>query len=72
MGLPLSGEPPHRQGADELVVLDVSATPEGRGHALEVVAEQATMAERLACTGAVYTTEVTYLRADGSQMPALA
>ncbi|HSN55575.1 MAG TPA: imidazole glycerol phosphate synthase cyclase subunit, partial [Candidatus Sulfomarinibacteraceae bacterium] len=25
------------QGADELVVLDVSATPEGRGHALEVV-----------------------------------
>ncbi|MCU0304747.1 MAG: imidazole glycerol phosphate synthase subunit HisF [Thermoanaerobaculales bacterium] len=26
------------QGADELVVLDVSATPEGRGHALEVVA----------------------------------
>jgi cyclase len=26
------------QGADELVVLDVSATPEGRGHALGVVA----------------------------------
>jgi imidazoleglycerol phosphate synthase cyclase subunit len=25
------------QGADELVVLDVSATPEGRGHALDVV-----------------------------------
>ena len=25
------------QGADELVILDVSATPEGRGHALEVV-----------------------------------
>jgi imidazoleglycerol phosphate synthase cyclase subunit len=25
------------QGADELVVLDVSATPEGRGHAVEVV-----------------------------------
>jgi imidazoleglycerol phosphate synthase cyclase subunit len=25
------------QGADELVVLDVSATPEGRGHAIEVV-----------------------------------
>jgi imidazoleglycerol phosphate synthase cyclase subunit len=25
------------QGADELVVLDVSATPEGRGHALEVI-----------------------------------
>ncbi|HHQ49373.1 MAG TPA: imidazole glycerol phosphate synthase subunit HisF [Acidobacteria bacterium] len=25
------------QGADELVVLDVSATPEGRGHALETV-----------------------------------
>jgi imidazoleglycerol phosphate synthase cyclase subunit len=25
------------QGADELVVLDVSATPDGRGHALEVV-----------------------------------
>jgi len=27
------------QGADELVVLDVSATPEGRSHALEVVRE---------------------------------
>jgi imidazole glycerol-phosphate synthase subunit HisF len=25
------------QGADELVILDVSATPEGRGHALDVV-----------------------------------
>jgi imidazoleglycerol phosphate synthase cyclase subunit len=25
------------QGADELVVLDVSATPEGRGHGLEVI-----------------------------------
>jgi imidazoleglycerol phosphate synthase cyclase subunit len=25
------------QGADEIVILDVSATPEGRGHALEVV-----------------------------------
>jgi diguanylate cyclase (GGDEF)-like protein/PAS domain S-box-containing protein len=37
----------------------------------EVVAEQAAIAERLAFTGAVYTTEVTYLRADGSQMPAL-
>lgn len=27
------------QGADELVLLDVSATPEGRGHALRTVAE---------------------------------
>jgi imidazole glycerol-phosphate synthase subunit HisF len=27
-----------RQGADEIVILDVSATPEGRGHALETVA----------------------------------
>ncbi len=27
-----------RQGADELVLLDVSATPEGRGHAVETVA----------------------------------
>ncbi|MDF1563695.1 MAG: imidazole glycerol phosphate synthase subunit HisH [Deltaproteobacteria bacterium] len=26
-----------RQGADEIVLLDVSATPEGRGHALETV-----------------------------------
>lgn len=26
-----------RQGADELVMLDVSATPEGRGHALQTV-----------------------------------
>lgn len=28
-----------RQGADEIVLLDVSATPEGRGHALETVRE---------------------------------
>jgi len=26
-----------RQGADEIVILDISATPEGRGHQLEVV-----------------------------------
>lgn len=42
-GLRDAGDPVERaaayadQGADELVVLDVSATPEGRGHALEVV-----------------------------------
>jgi cyclase len=28
-----------RQGADEVVILDISATPEGRGHQLEVVRE---------------------------------
>ena len=28
-----------RQGADEIVLLDVSATPEGRGHALDTVRE---------------------------------
>ncbi len=28
-----------QQGADELVVLDISATPEGRGHQLEVIAD---------------------------------
>ncbi|MGH8947963.1 MAG: HisA/HisF-related TIM barrel protein, partial [Acidimicrobiia bacterium] len=26
-----------QQGADEIVLLDVSATPEGRGHALDTV-----------------------------------
>jgi imidazoleglycerol phosphate synthase cyclase subunit len=42
-GLRDAGDPVERaaayadQGADELVVLDVSATPDGRGHALEVV-----------------------------------
>lgn len=42
-GLRDAGEPAERaaayaaQGADELVILDVSATPEGRGHALETV-----------------------------------
>lgn len=42
-GLRDAGDPVERarvyaeQGADELVVLDVSATPEGRGHALETV-----------------------------------
>jgi len=42
-GLRDAGDPVERaaayaeQGADELVVLDVSATPEGRGHALDVV-----------------------------------
>jgi len=42
-GLRDAGDPVERagayaaQGADELVLLDVSATPEGRGHALEVV-----------------------------------
>jgi imidazoleglycerol phosphate synthase cyclase subunit len=42
-GLRDAGDPVERaaayadQGADELVVLDVSATPQGRGHALEVV-----------------------------------
>jgi imidazole glycerol-phosphate synthase subunit HisF len=28
-----------QQGADELVVLDISATPEGRGHQLEVITD---------------------------------
>jgi len=42
-GLRDAGDPRERavayqdQGADEIVVLDVSATPEGRGHAVEVV-----------------------------------
>jgi len=42
-GLRDAGDPAERavayeaQGADELVLLDVSATPEGRGHALETV-----------------------------------
>lgn len=42
-GLRDAGDPVERaaayaaQGADELVVLDVSATPDGRGHALETV-----------------------------------
>lgn len=42
-GLRAAGDPAERaaayeaQGADELVVLDVSATPEGRGHAVDVV-----------------------------------
>nr|MCU0225942.1 HisA/HisF-related TIM barrel protein [Acidobacteriota bacterium] len=42
-GLRDAGSPVERaalyeaQGADELVLLDVSATPEGRGHALETV-----------------------------------
>ncbi len=42
-GLRDAGDPVERaaayaaQGADELVLLDVSATPEGRGHALETV-----------------------------------
>lgn len=42
-GLRAAGDPAERaaayeaQGADELVVLDVSATPEGRGHAADVV-----------------------------------
>lgn len=42
-GLRDAGDPAERaaayeaQGADELVLLDVSATPDGRGHALEVV-----------------------------------
>lgn len=42
-GLKDAGDPAERaaayeaQGADELVLLDVSATPEGRGHALETV-----------------------------------
>lgn len=42
-GLRDAGDPPERaaayeaQGADELVLLDVSATPEGRGHAVETV-----------------------------------
>jgi diguanylate cyclase (GGDEF)-like protein/PAS domain S-box-containing protein len=37
----------------------------------DAVAEQAATAERLAFTGAVYTAEVSYLRADGSEVPAL-
>ncbi len=43
-GLRDAGDPVERaaayaaQGADELVILDVSATPEGRGHAVETVA----------------------------------
>ncbi len=43
-GLRDAGDPVERaaayaaQGADELVILDVSATPEGRGHAAETVA----------------------------------
>ncbi len=42
-GLRDAGDPAERaaayeaQGADEMVLLDVSATPEGRGHALETV-----------------------------------
>lgn len=42
-GLVDAGDPAERaaayeaQGADELVILDVSATPEGRGHAVETV-----------------------------------
>ncbi|HRE91860.1 MAG TPA: HisA/HisF-related TIM barrel protein, partial [Myxococcota bacterium] len=42
-GLRDAGDPAERaaayeaQGADELVLLDVSATPDGRGHALETV-----------------------------------
>jgi cyclase len=43
-GLRDAGDPAERarlyeeQGADEIVILDVSATPEGRGHQLETVA----------------------------------
>jgi len=43
-GLRNAGDPAERaalyeaQGADEIVILDVSATPEGRGHQLETVA----------------------------------
>ena len=42
-GLRDAGDPAERsmlyqeQGADEIVILDVSATPEGRGHQLETV-----------------------------------
>jgi len=43
-GLRNAGDPAERaalyeaQGADEIVILDISATPEGRGHQLETVA----------------------------------
>jgi imidazoleglycerol phosphate synthase cyclase subunit len=43
-----------RQGADEIVILDVSATPEGRAHGLDVVAEvRASLAIPLTVGGGV-------------------
>jgi len=59
-GLRDAGDPVERaaayaaQGADELALLDVSATPEGRAHALEVVrAVRAVLAIPLAAGGGV-------------------
>ncbi len=59
-GLRDAGDPAARaslyeeQGADELVLLDVSATPEGRGHALETVrAVRAVLAIPLTVGGGV-------------------
>ncbi len=43
-----------RQGADEIVILDVSATPEGRAHGLDVIAEvRASLAIPLTVGGGV-------------------
>jgi imidazoleglycerol phosphate synthase cyclase subunit len=47
-----------RQGADELVLLDVSATPSGRGHQLEVVrAIRRELSIALTCGGGVRSEE---------------
>ena len=47
-----------RQGADEIVLLDVSATPDGRAHALETVrAVRRALAIPLTVGGGVRTTE---------------
>ena len=63
-GLRDAGDPVERaaayeaQGADELVLLDVSATPEGRGHAVETVrAVRAVLSIPLTVGGGVSTTD---------------
>jgi imidazoleglycerol phosphate synthase cyclase subunit len=59
-GLRDAGDPAERaaayeaQGADEIVVLDVSATPQGRGHAIDTVrAVRAVLGIPLTCGGGV-------------------
>jgi len=63
-GLRDAGDPAERarlyeeQGADEIVILDVSATPEGRGHQLETVARvREVLAIPLTVGGGVRSTE---------------